>query len=300
MLESIKGFHIEPTNICTLKCPRCSRTKFIEKFPNKWKNYQINLDHLKTFIDIPINNKSFRLCGDYGDPIYYDRLFDLVNWIKSNNAYLVIHTNGSYKTKTWWKELVSLLDDKDSIIFAIDGTPKNFTEYRVNADWESIQNGIEVATEKIHTVWQYIPFNYNTNTINEAKNLSTQLGMKEFLLLKSSRWEDYNDPLRPEKKYVSSSDKEIKFQKNIQAQNINPRCKQTNTDHFITANGFYAPCCHVPNHNFYYKSEFYKNKSKYDISKTTLSEVLANTQDFYNNLETKKPIYCIYHCPKYD
>ena len=86
MLDTLKGFHIEPTNICTLKCPRCSRTKFIDKFPNKWKNQELNLDQLINFIDIPIQNKLFRLCGDYGDPIYYSRLFDLVKWIKTNNA----------------------------------------------------------------------------------------------------------------------------------------------------------------------------------------------------------------------
>ena len=63
MLDSLKGFHIEPTNICTLKCPGCSRTQFINMFPKKWKNNQLNLDHLKKFIDIDISNKVFDLCG---------------------------------------------------------------------------------------------------------------------------------------------------------------------------------------------------------------------------------------------
>jgi glycosyltransferase involved in cell wall biosynthesis len=35
MLSKLKGFHLEPTNLCTLKCPRCPRTNFIETFKNK-------------------------------------------------------------------------------------------------------------------------------------------------------------------------------------------------------------------------------------------------------------------------
>ena len=39
MLDQLQGLHIEPTNMCTLKCPRCSRTEFIETFkPKDWDN----------------------------------------------------------------------------------------------------------------------------------------------------------------------------------------------------------------------------------------------------------------------
>jgi MoaA/NifB/PqqE/SkfB family radical SAM enzyme len=99
MLEYIKGFHIEPTNICTLKCPRCSRTKFNSQYPKKLKNKQLDLESLKKFIDIDITNKLFNLCGGYGDPIYYDSLFPLIDWIKNNNGVISLSTNGSYKTK---------------------------------------------------------------------------------------------------------------------------------------------------------------------------------------------------------
>ena len=300
MLDEIKGFHIEPTNICTLKCPRCSRTKFIEQFPSKWKNQQLNLEHLKSFIDIPIDGKQLNLCGDYGDPIYYDQIFDLVQWIKQNGANISLHTNGSYKTRSWWQELTSYLDKNDTVVFAIDGVPENFTEYRINADWDSIKIGIEETTQITKTVWQYIPFKYNVNSINNAEKLSRELGFTEFKILPSSRWDSIDDPYRPANEYRIIHDTEIKFKQNERATEIVPQCKNTNSDHFITASGFYAPCCHVPNHNFYYKSEFYKNKNKYDISKTTITQVLLESIDFFNNIETTKPIYCTYNCPKYD
>jgi len=300
MLEYIKGFHIEPTNICTLKCPRCSRTKFIEQFPDKWKNQQLNLGHLKSFIDIPLREKMFGLCGDYGDPIYYDQLFDLVQWVKQNGANISLHTNGSYKTKEWWQELTSYLDKNDTIVFAIDGTPENFTKYRINADWDSIKIGIEETTKITKTIWQYIPFSYNIDSISLAQKLSQDLGFTEFNILSSSRWDSVNDPYRPDVNFINQHDKEIKFKQNNKVNEIVPRCKITNSDHFITANGFYAPCCHIPNHNFYYKTEFFKDKNKYDISKTTITEVLHETKKFFDTLEATKPTYCIYNCPNYD
>ena len=283
-----------------MKCPRCSRTKFIEQFPSKWKNQQLNLEHLKSFIDIPLDEISISLCGDYGDPIYYDQIFDLVQWIKQNGATVSLHTNGSYKTKSWWQELTSYLDKNDTVVFAIDGVPENFTEYRINADWDSIKIGIEETTKIAKTVWQYIPFNYNINSIAPAEKLSQLLGFTEFRLLQSSRWESIDDPYRPPADYIIKHDKEIKFRRNERATEIAPRCKNTNSDHFITADGFYAPCCHVPNYNFYYKTEFYKNKNKFDISKTTLTQVLVETEEFFNDLEITKPVYCTFNCPKYE
>lgn len=300
MLDNLKGFHIEPTNICTLKCPRCSRTKFIEKFPSRWKNKQLNLNHLKSFLNIEIKNKIFTLAGDYGDPIYYNDLIELIKWIKEQGAYISLHTNGSYKTKSWWQELVSYLDYTDQIIFAIDGVPENFTKYRINADWPSIKTAIEVVAKKAYTIWQFIPFAYNIDCIKEAEQLSKDLGMDEFVILKSSRWDSLNDPLRPSDSFIAGNDREIKFVENIRAEEISPRCKNLNQDHFISADGYYMPCCYTGNHNFYFKTEFYKNREKYDISKTTLTEVLVNTQNFYDTLEKEKPIHCIYNCPKYD
>ena len=299
MLENLQGFHIETTNICTLKCPKCARTKFIEKFPKQWKNKNLDLDNLKAFLDISLENKIFKLCGNYGDPIYYDRLFELVNWIKKSSGKISIHTNGSYQSRSWWKDLVSNLDRNDSIFFGIDGLPDNFINYRINANWESILIGIEETVSKVKTIWQYIPFSYNIKHIDEAKELSIKLGFDDFFVLYSSRWNSLNDPYLPTQNLFNYKESIVKFNYNKNViEEIKPKCKINNDEHFITADGFYLPCCYVGNHDFFYKSEFSKNK--YDISKFTLSEILYSLNEFYSNLEVNKPIYCKYNCPHYE
>jgi len=299
----LDGLHLEPTNICTLKCPRCSRTEFIEQFPGKWKNHSINLDNLKSFVDVDLKGKSINIRGSYGDPIYYNDLIELVKWVKGAGAFIELSTNGSYKTANWWTELSELLDERDTVIFAIDGTPDNFTTYRVNANWDSIKLGIEVVTKsKAISRWEYLPFSFNTDTIEEARKISNDLGISEFVVKPSDRWQNDSDWLRPTKDGLTNEIKIVSLKQwkesNIKT-DINPKCKNR-VEHYISADGFYLPCCFIADHRYYYKSEFYKNKDKFDISKTTLTQVLSEsiTTEFYSTIELNKPAVCMYNCPK--
>lgn len=296
MLDDIKGFHIETTNICTLKCPKCSRTDFISRFPNKWSNKQLDLDSFKNFIDIDLKNKIFILSGNYGDPIYYNNLFEFLKWIKLNGANAFIYTNGSYKNKEWWQELGSILDFNDKIVFAIDGTPENFTKYRINADWKSIELGIKTVVNYTTTSWKFIPFRFNENNIDEAKKIAENLGVHSFYVDPSSRWESLQDPLKPTVIHPLYEQK-ITWKPKIDV-TLDPKCKTNNLEHYVSADGYYMPCCYVGDHRFYYSSEFYKNKEKYHISKSTISQVLEGLTDYYINLEPSNFNYCTFNCPK--
>ena len=149
----ITGLHIETTNKCTLKCPRCSRTEFIEQFPKSWTNKELDIDAFKKFFNL--ENLKISLNGTYGDSIYYSNLFELIKFLKSKDCKISISTNGSYQTKEWWQELGSILDEQDQIVFGIDGLPENFTTYRINADWTSIKLGIKTLKDyDVKLVWQ--------------------------------------------------------------------------------------------------------------------------------------------------
>lgn len=315
MLEYLKGFHLELTNICTLKCPRCPRTNFLDKFKIKnWKNENLNLNDLKKFLDIDISGLGFNLNGNYGDPIYYPDLFELIKYIKSRNGIVKISTNGSYKSKQWWDELGSLLETNDVINFSIDGTPENFTQYRVNGDWPSIEQGIKsIVQSRAQTVWKHIIFRYNENTIEQAKTVSDSLGVDNFVIVNSDRWEE-GDYLKPLNYYaevpnttkfaIHNGNRETPIQlwKTQNARNIeiDPFCKKINTMHFISADGYYMPCCWAGDYRFYYQSDFYKRKDQYNISNVTLSQLLVNSKllEFYDTIETTKPNFCTFNCPK--
>jgi pyruvate-formate lyase-activating enzyme len=285
--------------MCTLKCPRCSRTEFIEQFPKRWTNKNLNLDHLKSFLDIDLKDKSINICGTYGDAIYYDRLFDLIEHFKSSGARISLVTNGSYKSQEWWAQLRDLLDQNDKITFGIDGLPTNFTTYRVNADWASISKGIEILRKgPVNLSWQYIRFSYNEHDIEETKKLSESLGFNDFFVRESERWDHGTEWLTPKSDISFISQSKVEWKNTNKNVEVNAQCKNTNSSHYISADGFYAPCCFVAEHRWYYKTEFYKNQDRYDISKTTITEVLDRLKDFYNTLEDAKLNYCTFNCPK--
>jgi len=297
--QTIEEFHVEPTNVCTLKCPGCARTRFIDQWPKKWKNHNLAIDQLLKFLDIDLVDKKINLCGNYGDPVYHSDLINFVKKLKQRGPRLSIVTNGSYKSREWWQELTSLLDNSDSITFSIDGTPENFINYRKNADWKSIQIGIEVSTKsKCLTVWKYIPFKYNQNDIEQVKNLSVELGIDQFEISHSDRFDEKTIEFFPDNTLLGNRYQSQQIWKsNRSITDIDPKCQLGKSENYISADGYYIPCCYLADHRFYYKNIFGKNKKQYSIQNTTLSAIREKTEviDFYNTLPSQTG--CQYNCP---
>jgi wyosine [tRNA(Phe)-imidazoG37] synthetase (radical SAM superfamily) len=297
-VENISGFHLEPTNICTLKCAGCARTRFIQQWPEHWKNHSIDLDALFKFLDIDLTNKKITLCGNYGDPIYHPDLSGLIKEFKQRGAHISITTNGSYRKVEWWQELCALLDEQDQVCFSIDGLPENFTQYRVNADWESIKTGIDTCVDsRCRTTWKFIVFSYNQSNIEQARQLSSSLGIDLFKVMYSDRFDSETEYLKPAASMLGNRyQAQVEFKNNKKNFEIDARCSNHN-EHYISAEGFYAPCCYAGDHRFYYKTQFGKDKKNYNIKNYTLSQLLAapDTIQFYNNL--KNHSVCQYNCP---
>lgn len=302
----INGLHIEPTNICTLKCSECSRTKFINQWPQHWHNHQLNIDQLLDFLDIDLSNMPILLCGNYGDPIYHSDFINFIKKLKARGPYINIVTNGSYKKESWWQELTDILTDKDLVTFSIDGTPENFSLYRINGDWDSIKTGIDVCVKsQCQTEWKYIPFGYNIETIDQARALSNSMGIDIFTLRPSNRFDNLvpahlqvSDP-----KYLRSTyQSQIQWKTlNKKPDKINPEC-YTGQSHYISADGYYSSCCKINDFSFYYKSHFGKNRKNYQIQNTTLSKILSNpdTINFYQEILVNPEPACQFQCPAVD
>jgi hypothetical protein len=298
MIDQIVGFHIEPTNICTLKCAGCARTDFIKQWPAHWKNQNLDIEATINFLDLDITNKIIDFCGNYGDPIYHPDFINFVKNFKERNAIVCITTNGSYKNKSWWQDLTSVLTEKDRIRFSIDGTPENFTKYRVNADWDSIQTGIETATSAtVQTTWKYIPFAFNEGNIEDARAISDAMNIDIFEVESSDRFNQIPQIFRPHDEVHLIDRTEIyKVFKNKTIKKVNPKCGSQRS-HFISAEGYYSPCCYVADHRFYYKTQFGKNKKEYDITNTTMSQLLTRSTvvNYYQTIQEHPE--CQFSCP---
>ena len=297
MTPLVHGIHLEPTNLCTLKCSGCARTRFINQWPQHWHNHSVDVSDLMQFLDIDLHGLVVTMCGNYGDPIYHPDLLDLIKAFKSQGAVLDIITNGSYRKQSWWQELTNELSSDDSVTFSIDGIPENFTQYRVNGDWETIHDAINVCVESsCKTIWKFIPFSYNENNIQQARQLSMDLGMDQFKVDFSDRFDEVTMHFKPnEDKIAARWNNQQNWKQSIATQQLIPEC-QNGKMHYVSADGYYMPCCYTGDHRFYYKNEFGKNKRQYAIKDNTLSEILKKSVvgEFYDKLTDHT--VCQYNC----
>jgi hypothetical protein len=297
MIPQVKGIHLEPTNICTLKCPGCARTRFINQWPNHWKNHSLDKQVLLRFLDIELSGIHIDLCGNYGDPIYHPDLAGLIHDLKNRGAVISIVTNGGHRKQSWWQELVKELSPDDLVTFSIDGVPENFTQYRINGDWPTTQDAIKVCVESpCKTAWKFIPFSYNENNIEQARQISQDLGIDQFQISHSDRFDEQTMHFKPNEKHTGprwSNQQNWKQSRSIKK--INPKCNN-GLSHYISAEGYYMPCCFIGDHRFYYKTQFGKNRKQYAIDTVTLSEILNDPtmNGFYDNLNEQS--VCQFNC----
>ena len=185
-------WHIEPSSICTLKCPRCPRAEV----PNSLLNRQLSLDFFQNQIgsEVVTQIKKITFCGNDGDPIYCKDFIEICSWLKkiNPNIQLVIITNGSYKSPQWWKDLAMILNGNDEIHWSLDGWDQISNEqYRVNSNWNSIETGIRTffsENKSTYRVWASIAFRFNQNFISYQKNLAFSMGFDFYQLTKSTKF----------------------------------------------------------------------------------------------------------------
>jgi MoaA/NifB/PqqE/SkfB family radical SAM enzyme len=185
-------WHIEPSSICTLKCPRCPRAEL----PDSLLNRQLSLSFFQNQIgaDVVKQIRKITFCGNDGDPIYCKEFVEICSWIKTVNPrlQLVIVTNGSYKPTEWWQQLAGILNQHDEIHWSLDGWDQHSNEqYRVNSNWDSIVHGIKTFcqhNQDTYRVWASIAFKFNQNHLQQQQSLAESLGFDCYQLTKSTKF----------------------------------------------------------------------------------------------------------------
>lgn len=298
-------FHIEISSKCTLRCPRCARAEVPDSLINTELDlafFQRNFDE-KFVLD---NVEKITFCGDDGDPIYAHDLIPVIQYIKSiKPVEIVIVTNGSHKKIEWWAELGSVLTEKDTVHFSIDGWDNESNNlYRVNSDFDSIIKGVVSlrAASQCRVVWAAIAFKFNENHISYMMSLAKSWGFDAFQITKSTKfgkiYPSYgiDDPLEPSVNYVSSSHRferevlqlssrgvnnvisttNITLYKSVEESNgVKPLCNIGNKGLYIDARGRLFPCCWVAN-RYAHNSEWQDRAEQFNLHNRTLSDAVTD------------------------
>ena len=236
------------------------------------------------------------MCGDVGDPIYCKEYIDICRYIKTINPNIHIFTvtNGSHKKSSWWAELASVLNHRDTINFSIDGHDNASNNlYRVNSDYDSIIEGIKTIRQhnkEVFLNWALIVFKFNQDHLGGIREHAKFLGMDGLQITKStkfgSKYGGYggsDDPLEPRLEYISSSHRYERETINISGRvqdiakyidhnrkkyfeisekyagsPVTPLCEIGNRGIYVNAEGVVFPCSWV---SFPYLSLTHSNKT---------------------------------------
>ena len=185
-------FQVEPTLLCTLRCPSCSRPEQIRTRPGP---KSLTLDRfeqiLMTAVAEEIAIDWIEYCGQ-GEPLAhrdFHRFVAAGRRIMPRTRQRLI-TNGNY---TYSK----VMHDQhlDEIIISCDGaTAETYPVYRQNGDFDRVQAFIADAARAAPrpcVIWKYILFDFNDSAaeLQRAQHLALDLGVDalQFVITHSAR-----------------------------------------------------------------------------------------------------------------
>jgi len=261
--KELKAVHVELTNNCQARCPMCARNDH-GGLPNP--NIDINeltLAKFKNIFPVEVLNQLDHIyfCGNYGDPLLSNYLVEIVEYCRTNpNLHIAIHTNGSARTTTWWKDLYTALPKKHCVHFALDGLEDTHHLYRIGTDFNKI---IENATEFIscggNAEWVFLSFKHNEHQIEQARTMAANLGFKSFSHKATGRflekpWFDVFDKngrtsyqIEPPTEHrITFVKKEVieNYKQHVLQAEINCGVQDTK-EVYVDAHGHLWPCCFV-------------------------------------------------------
>jgi len=189
-LEEIRAVHLEMSEKCNLACLMCDRNQNGGDVNPYLENRELSFSTIhRSFPPSLIKQlKRVYMCGNYGDPILAQDTMQILKYFRSlnSNMNLTVITNGCSKPTPWWQELAEV---STTVRFGIDGLEDTHKIYRQGVIWSLvIRNAKAYIDAGGNAIWDYLVFGHNEHQIEEARQLSINLGFKEFVVKKTGRF----------------------------------------------------------------------------------------------------------------
>lgn len=191
--DSISQVEIELTTRCNAACPQCVRNYYggrtwptLPLVDLDLKTIQKSLEPLLSRIDL------VKLCGTYGDPGLYKDLIPLVGWLKDHSQVdIVINTNGSLRTVSWWRELAKVMGQRGKVYFGIDGLQDTHHLHRRRTNFDKIIKNLTAFNQAGgRSIWSFIIFRHNQHQVEQARIMAENLGCEMFAVKSTTRFVD--------------------------------------------------------------------------------------------------------------
>ena len=310
--KDLRDIHLELTTKCQARCPMCPRRINGGPINPLIEITDIGLDTFKKWFptDFVRQLDSLFMCGNYGDPIMSQDCALILDYLKTTNPEirLSMHTNGSARDTSFWKELARL---DVRVVFGIDGLSDTHALYRINTDFDRIiDNASQFIQAGGHAEWHMLIFQHNEHQIDECHRLSQQIGFKHFQIKHTTRFVDgkfhvLNDQgktiniLYPTEKSKQMTSKVTQYLNDVRP---TIQCKaQKYKQIYVSADGTVSPCCWLDFNWILPKQDTridYMDKIGVfpNLNNTSLENVFDG--NFFNDIERTWTTDCLKECSK--
>lgn len=188
--NKLKRVHLEITNRCQASCPMCPRNIHSGIDNPLINNSDWTLDQFKEIFTDEVLKQldGIQFCGSFGDPIINNDLIEMCKHVAPYTS-ITINTNGSARSKAWWKNLAKALPKDHHVQFALDGFEGTHELYRVGTSFTKvIENAKSFINAGGNASWLFIRFKHNEHQVDDARTLASELGFFKFELKDTRRF----------------------------------------------------------------------------------------------------------------
>lgn len=191
--EELEVVHLEMTEACNASCPMCARNLNGGAVNPYLHNRELTIDDIHRIFpqDFVRQLKRIYMCGNYGDPAVARDTLEAFQYFRTTNPdiNLSMHTNGSMKRPEWWAELAKTIGRKGYVIFGLDGLEDTNHLYRQGTVWSKIMENVQAfIAAGGRARWDFIVFAHNEHQVEQAEQLSKDMGFEKFQYKKSARF----------------------------------------------------------------------------------------------------------------
>jgi MoaA/NifB/PqqE/SkfB family radical SAM enzyme len=156
-------------------------------------NQEWTIEQFKTVMntEVLMQINGFYLCGTFGDPMMNNDLIEMCRYATDVNPAIQIHihTNGGARKSEWWENLARALPNNHLVVFGIDGLEDTNHLYRVGVNYDTVIRNVKAFIKAGGKAqWAFIRFKHNEHQLEQARNLSKELGFESFHYKESSRF----------------------------------------------------------------------------------------------------------------
>jgi MoaA/NifB/PqqE/SkfB family radical SAM enzyme len=281
-----------------------------ELIKDKVNSMHTSLDFIKDKIGIKIIKQlnRFTSCGNFGDGAMNPECVEIYSWVRQVNsrAVLILHSNGGARNKEFWQDLAKL---DVRVTFAIDGLEDTNHMYRRNVKWNKLMENVESYLEAGgRATWEMLIFKHNEHQVDKCRELSQQLGFKNFNSKQSARWSDFDsdgvwrdlDTIKSGEYVLEKStmlkapdigeggnSQKVQIDKdNVNRKKIKCYAHQVDKDFveiYLAVNGDISPCCWLGDLKMHESKNIIKDYTKVNLHHSTLEEILDS--EYFHELD---------------